>query len=72
MESAMTSLRWLGVLPFLGILGGIFLANRVTPWLLGMPFILGWLVLCVIGTAAVMGVIYLTDPANRDTARHEQ
>ncbi len=62
----MSGLRWLAVLPFLGILGGIVFANRVTPYLLGLPFIFAWLVLCVIGTAVVMGIIYLADPANRD------
>lgn len=62
----MMGLRWLAVLPFLGMLGGIVFANRVTPYLFGLPFILGWLVLWVIGSAAVMGVIYLADPANRD------
>jgi hypothetical protein len=29
----------LASLPFLGILGGIFFANRVEPFVLGMPFI---------------------------------
>ncbi len=58
-------MRWLAVLPFLGILGGIVFANRVTPYLFGLPFILGWLVFCVLGTAVVMGLIYLSDPANR-------
>ena len=66
----MRGVRWLAVLPFLGILGGIVFANRVTPYLFGLPFILGWLVLCVIGTAVVMGAIYLTDPANRRGAEH--
>jgi hypothetical protein len=64
----MSSLRWLGVLPFLGILGGIVFTNRVTPYLFGLPFILGWLVICVVGTSVIMGVIYLTDPANRTDA----
>jgi hypothetical protein len=66
----MREMRWLAVLPFLAILGGIVFANRVTPYLFGLPFILGWLVLCVIGTAVVMGAIYLADPANRDGAEH--
>ena len=40
----MKGIRWLMVLPFLGILGGIPFANKVTPYVLGMPFILFWLV----------------------------
>ncbi len=58
----MRNLRWLAALPFLGILVGPFFLNRVEPFVLGLPLLLAWLVFCVIGTAAVMAVIYLTDP----------
>lgn len=61
----MRNLRWLAALPFLGILVGPFFLNRVEPFVLGLPLLLAWLVFCVIGTAAVMGVIYLTDPDRR-------
>ncbi|GBU15931.1 MULTISPECIES: DUF3311 domain-containing protein [Methylobacterium] len=61
----MHHLRWLALLPFLGMLVGPFFLNRVTPFVLGMPLLMAWLVFCVLGTSAVMGVIYLTDPANR-------
>ncbi|GJE26204.1 DUF3311 domain-containing protein [Methylobacterium organophilum] len=61
----MKHLQWLGLLPFLGMLGGPFVFNRVEPLVLGMPFLLAWLVGCTVATAAIMGVIYLTDPANR-------
>ncbi|MFA3840493.1 DUF3311 domain-containing protein [Streptomyces aureus] len=56
----------LGAIPFVGILGGIFFANRVTPCVLGMPFILFWLVMWVVLIAATMAVIYRLDPANRE------
>jgi hypothetical protein len=55
----------LGVVPFGGILGGVFFANRVTPYVLGMPFILFWLVMWVVLISATMAVIYRLDPANR-------
>lgn len=61
----MRNLRWLAALPFLGILLGPFFLNRVEPFVLGLPLLLAWLVFCVIGTSAVMGLIYLTDPQNR-------
>lgn len=61
----MRNLRWLAALPFLGILIGPFFLNRVEPFVLGLPLLLAWLVFCVIGTSAVMGLIYLTDPQNR-------
>jgi uncharacterized protein DUF3311 len=56
----------LAVLPFLGLLGGIPFANRVTPFVLGLPFILFWIVLWVALTSVIMLVIYRLDPANRD------
>ena len=56
----------LAVLPFLGLLGGIPFANRVTPFVLGLPFILFWIVLWVVLTSVIMWVIYFTDPRNRE------
>ncbi len=62
----MRPVYWLGVLPFVGILGGIGFANRVEPFVLGMPFILFWIVLWVVLTSVIMGVIYRFDPRNRE------
>jgi hypothetical protein len=56
----------LAALPFLGLLGGIPFVNRVTPFVLGLPFILFWIVLWVALTSVIMAVIYRLDPANRD------
>lgn len=61
----MRQLRWLAALPFLGMLVGPYFANRVEPLILGLPFLLAWLVFCVLATSAIMGVIYITDPQNR-------
>ena len=56
----------LGALPFLGILGGIIFANRVEPFVLGMPFILFWIVMWVVLTSVVMAIIYNLDPVNKE------
>lgn len=37
--------------------------NSATPFVLGMPFILGWIVIWTIITAAAMGLVYWLDPA---------
>jgi tellurite resistance protein TehA-like permease len=58
----------LAVLPFLGMLVGPFFVNRVTPHVLGMPFLIAWLVAWILLTAAIMAVIFRLDPANRDDA----
>ncbi|MEH7123043.1 DUF3311 domain-containing protein [Bacillus sp. JJ1532] len=52
-------------IPFIGILGGIAFANKVTPYVLGMPFILFYLVLWVFLTSGTMAVVYKLDPANK-------
>jgi hypothetical protein len=61
----MRYVKWLAVLPFLGILVGAVFLNRVTPFVLGMPLLLAWIVLWILLTAAIMAVIYYCDPANR-------
>ena len=61
----MRHLRWLAVLPLLGMLVGPYFLNRVEPFILGLPFLLAWLVFCVLATSAIMALIYITDPQNR-------
>jgi hypothetical protein len=65
----MTAIRWLAVLPFLGMLIGPVFLNRVQPLVLGMPLLLAWLVMWVVLTSAIMAVIYAFYPANRETAK---
>ncbi|MFC0432942.1 DUF3311 domain-containing protein [Kutzneria buriramensis] len=55
----------LGVLPVLGMLGGVWFADRTEPYVLGLPFILFWMVAWVVLTSVVLAVIYKLDPANR-------
>ncbi|MBS0641079.1 MAG: DUF3311 domain-containing protein [Proteobacteria bacterium] len=62
----MRFVRWLAVLPFLGVLIGVPLLNQVEPMVLGMPFVLAWLVMWIVVSAAIMTIIYTVDPANRD------
>jgi hypothetical protein len=55
----------LAALPFLGILVGIFFANRTEPFVLGLPFALFWVTLWVLLTAGIMAVIYTLDHRGR-------
>ncbi len=64
----MKAFRWLAVIPFVGLLFGIFWANRVTPYVLGMPFLLFYCVLWVVLTSIIMAIVYNTDPANKEGA----
>ena len=53
--------HWLGVLPTVGMLGGIVFANRVRPLVLGIPFLFFWIAAWVVATSLVMWVILRLD-----------
>ncbi|MFM0731198.1 DUF3311 domain-containing protein [Paraburkholderia sediminicola] len=61
-------LRVLAALPFVGILLGVPFVNRVEPLVLGMPFVLAWIVMWVVLSSIIMAVIYRLDPTNRQLA----
>lgn len=63
-------MRFLAILPFLGILVGTPFFNRVTPLILGLPLILAWLLLWILLTSGIMLLVYRADPANRRPANH--
>jgi Protein of unknown function (DUF3311) len=49
--------RWLAALPALLILFGVPFANSVHRMVLGLPFLLFWIVCCVVLTSAVMALV---------------
>jgi hypothetical protein len=51
----------LSALPFIGVLVGIFFANRVEPFVLGLPFALFWVTSWVVLTAIIMAIVYRLD-----------
>ncbi|WP_025597587.1 DUF3311 domain-containing protein [Burkholderia sp. WSM2230] len=61
-------LRVLAALPFVGILLGIPFVNRVEPLVLGMPFVLGWIVAWVVLSSIIMAIVYRLDSSNRQIA----
>ena len=65
----MKGIRLLMLLPFIGILGGIPFANKVTPYVFGMPFILFWIVAWVVATSVIMAIVFRLDPEAREEER---
>jgi len=58
--------RWLAAIPGLLILIGAPLANRVHRLVAGLPFLLVWIVGCVVLTSVVMALVgWLDDRAAR-------
>ena len=51
----------LALLPVVGILGAPWFANRVEPFVFGMPLLLAWIVGWVLMASLTMGVICLVD-----------
>ena len=51
----------LALVPLFALLFAPYFANRIEPRILGMPFLLGWIVIWVLLTSVVMGVILLLD-----------
>lgn len=56
----------LATLPWVGLLGLTPFANRVEPFVLGLPFLLFWIVLWVVITSVCLAIVYRTDPVNRN------
>jgi Protein of unknown function (DUF3311) len=62
----------LAALPFAGILAGMFFANSVEPYVLGLPFAMFWVVLWVVVAAGLMAVVYRLDTRDRARERGER
>ena len=62
----MKVIHCLSMLPFIGMLGFLPLVNRVEPYVLGMPFIMVWVVLWVVLTSVTMAIVFKLDPANKE------
>ncbi|GAB0119644.1 putative membrane protein YhjC [Acidisoma sp. 7E03] len=58
----MKHVGWLAIFPLIGMFLGPICHNASTPFILGMPFILGWISVWIVITSAVMAVIYWLDP----------
>lgn len=54
----MRSRDLLALVPAAAILGAPFVANRVEPRILGLPFLLAWTVGAVLLTAVTMAIIH--------------
>lgn len=59
----MRPIHILALVPIAAVLIGPLFLNRVFPFILGMPFLLGWLALSLVVTSIVMACIYHSDRA---------
>ncbi|KOS64196.1 DUF3311 domain-containing protein [Lysinibacillus agricola] len=59
-------IKLLAILPFIGFISGALFANKVTPFVLGLPFFAFWCSLWVILTSVIMAIVYRFDPDNKE------
>ena len=67
----MANIRWLAILPFLGILVGTAFVNSVEPLVFGMPLVLAWIVGWVVLGSIIMAIVYASDPVNAKTGESD-
>jgi hypothetical protein len=53
------------LIPFIGMCVLLPMANRIEPYVLGMPFLLFWIVLWMLLSSLILLVVYKLDPANQ-------
>ncbi|MCQ6279983.1 DUF3311 domain-containing protein [Bacillus sp. EB600] len=61
----MKYIKLLLCIPFIGIILMLPLANRIEPYVLGMPFLLFWLSFCMVLSSIILLIIYKLDPDNK-------
>jgi len=52
------------IIPFIGMCVLLPAANRIEPYILGVPFLLFWIVLWMILSSVILYIVYKIDPAN--------
>ncbi|MEH7085070.1 DUF3311 domain-containing protein [Neobacillus drentensis] len=53
------------IIPFIGMCVLLPVADRIEPYVLGVPFLLFWIVLWMILSSVVLLIVYKLDPANK-------
>ncbi|WP_088810914.1 MULTISPECIES: DUF3311 domain-containing protein [Listeria] len=58
--------KWLLIIPFLFILGGIPFANRIYPLIFGIPFVLAYIAAGVILSSIILFLLYKWEQNGED------
>jgi hypothetical protein len=61
----MKPFQFLAIVPCAVMLIGPVVHNKLHPFILDMPFPLGWVTVWIVLTAATMALVYAIDPANK-------
>ena len=61
----MKYIKLLLCIPFIGLTFMLPFANRIEPYVLGMPFLLFWIAFCMVLSSILLMIIYKLDPDNQ-------
>lgn len=62
----MKYIKLLLILPFIGMIGCLPFVNHIEPYVLGLPFLLFWIVLWMILSSVILAIVYRFDPDNKE------
>lgn len=52
------------IIPFIGMCLLLPIANRIEPYVFGLPFLLFWIALWMLLSSVIILIVYKLDPAN--------
>lgn len=58
------SLYWLALIPVAHAVLGVLVADRVRPFIAGLPFFMAWVLSGTLLCTVVMAIVYRLDPVN--------
>ncbi|GLY11083.1 DUF3311 domain-containing protein [Bacillus badius] len=58
-------IKLLLIVPFIGMCLLLPFANRIEPYIFGLPFLLFWIILWMVLSSAILAIVYKYDPANQ-------
>ncbi|MFD4704743.1 DUF3311 domain-containing protein [Gottfriedia sp. NPDC058432] len=64
-EQVRNYFKLLLIFPFIGMCVLLPLANRIEPFIFGVPFLLFWIVLWMILSSVILFIVYKLDPTNK-------
>ncbi|CAH0159344.1 hypothetical protein SRABI96_00916 [Peribacillus sp. Bi96] len=61
----MNAIKLLLLVPFIGFLAFLPYANKIEPYILGMPFLLFWVAFWMVMASVILLIVYKFDPDNK-------
>lgn len=63
---------WLYFFSIIPAIGSLSVINKIEPYVLGMPFVLFWLMMWVVLTSVFLYIVNVLDDSNKDEEEGEE